>query len=140
SMDNSRCLTVTGAIAFTPSGERQKSRLLIMKFNHRARSGQRVLQRGAVREKYQDVYKTKPDGLAVYAYDATNVMLEALRSTITKGGALPTRPQVSDAVRKLNLPACFSMDNSRCLTVTGAIAFTPSGERQKSRLLIMKFN
>ncbi|MDP9765688.1 branched-chain amino acid ABC transporter substrate-binding protein [Deinococcus enclensis] len=91
-------------------------------------------------KKYQDVYKTKPDGLAVYAYDATNVMLEALRSTITKGGALPTRPQVSDAVRKLNLPACFSMDNSRCLTVTGAIAFTPSGERQKSRLLIMKFN
>ena len=42
--------------------------------------------------------------------------------------------------RKVNLPACFNADNSQCVTVTGAIGFSSTGERQRSRLLIMKFD
>ncbi|MFC4637482.1 branched-chain amino acid ABC transporter substrate-binding protein [Deinococcus hohokamensis] len=95
---------------------------------------------GPFTQKYQAAYKSRPDGLSVYAYDAANMMLEAIKTTLKAGGALPSRAQVSAAVRKTSLPACFSADQSRCVTVTGAVGFAPNGERQRSRLLIMKFS
>ncbi|MFC4426094.1 branched-chain amino acid ABC transporter substrate-binding protein [Deinococcus navajonensis] len=91
-------------------------------------------------QKYQAAFKSKPDGLSVYAYDAANVMLEAIKNTLSKGGPLPSRAQVSAAVRKTSLPACFSADQTRCVSVTGAVGFAANGERQRSRLLIMKFS
>lgn len=89
--------------------------------------------------RYQAAYKARPEGLAVYAYDATNTLLSAIKATAS-ARSVPGRAQVSAAVRKVNLPACFNADNSQCVTVTGAIGFSSTGERQRSRLLIMKFD
>ena len=91
----------------------------------------------AFTDAYRAAYKTPPSGVAVYAYDAATVLLSAIRSA-AKGGAAPTRAQVTAAVRNVNLPACFSA--SKCQTITGAIAFSATGERDRSRLMIMKFS
>ncbi|WP_034384868.1 branched-chain amino acid ABC transporter substrate-binding protein [Deinococcus sp. YIM 77859] len=91
-------------------------------------------------ERYQAAYKTKPSGVAVYAYDATNTLLSAIKAAMGSGRTLPTRAQVSAAVRKVNLPACFNADKSRCATVTGAIAFQDNGERERSRVMMMRFD
>ncbi|MDL2345042.1 branched-chain amino acid ABC transporter substrate-binding protein [Deinococcus sp. MIMF12] len=88
--------------------------------------------------RYQAAYKARPEGLSVYAYDATNTLLSAIRAAGGKGVA--TRAQVSAAVRKVNLPACFTSDKAACSTVTGAIGFTATGERERSRLLVMRFD
>ncbi|QBY09298.1 branched-chain amino acid ABC transporter substrate-binding protein [Deinococcus metallilatus] len=91
-------------------------------------------------DRYQAAYKTKPSGVALYAYDATNALLAAIKAAATGNRALPTRAQVSAAVRKVNLPACFTADKSRCATITGAVAFSDTGERLNSRVLIMRFD
>lgn len=88
-------------------------------------------------EAYRAAYKTPPSGVAVYAYDATSVLLVAIRSG-AKVGTLPTRTQVIDAVRNVNLPACFV--GTKCETITGAISFGTNGERAHCRLMIMKFS
>lgn len=93
----------------------------------------------AFSNRYQSSYGSKPSGVAVYSYDATIALLTAIKAGITTRG-LPTRPQVSDALRRVNLAACFSDDASKCSTITGAISFTSTGERQRSRVLIMKFD
>lgn len=92
----------------------------------------------AFSDRYQAAYKTRPEGLAVYAYDATTTLLSAIRAA--SGKEVPTRAQVSASVRKINLPACFDLDASKCVTVTGAIGFTGAGERQRSRLLVMRLD
>lgn len=89
--------------------------------------------------RYKAAYGAAPSGVAVYAYDATNALLAAIKSTLN-GGRVPTRAQVSEAVRKVNLAACFSADQSQCATITGAVTFNDLGERQRSRVLIMKFD
>ncbi|AWN22705.1 branched-chain amino acid ABC transporter substrate-binding protein [Deinococcus irradiatisoli] len=89
-------------------------------------------------ENYRAAYKTDPSGVAVYAYDATNALISALETSVA-GGTQPTRAQLSAAVRKVNLPACFSTDKD-CLTITGALSFNAEGERTRSRLLIMKYD
>ncbi|ABF44922.1 amino acid/amide ABC transporter substrate-binding protein, HAAT family [Deinococcus geothermalis DSM 11300] len=91
-------------------------------------------------DRYRAAYKTKPSGVAVYAYDATNTLLSAIKAAAGNSRTLPTRAEVSAAVRKVNLPACFSADKSRCATITGAIAFSDSGERLRSRVMIMRFD
>ncbi|WP_344984036.1 branched-chain amino acid ABC transporter substrate-binding protein [Deinococcus rubellus] len=85
---------------------------------------------------YRAAYKSEPSGVAIYAYDATNALISALKAS----GSAPSRAQISAAVRKVNLPACFSNDKKDCVTITGALAFSPNGERQRSRLLIMKYD
>lgn len=89
--------------------------------------------------KYRAAYGAVPGGVAVYAYDATIVLLNALEAA-SANGAKPTRAQVSAAVRKVNLPACFSGDKKDCETITGAVSFTATGERTTSRLLMMKYD
>jgi branched-chain amino acid transport system substrate-binding protein len=90
-------------------------------------------------EKYRAAYKSEPSGFAAYSYDAANVMLSALKSSAA-GGKQPSRAQLSAAVRKVNLPACFSADKKDCVTITGALSFSPSGERTRSRLLLMTYD
>lgn len=90
-------------------------------------------------EKYRAAYKTAPGGVALYAYDATIALITALEAA-TLNGAMPSSSQVSAAVRKVNLPACFSSDKKDCQTITGALSFTASGERSVSRLLVMKYD
>lgn len=94
----------------------------------------------AFTQKYQAAYKAKPNGVSVYAYDAMNVMLEAIKSTLTKGGAAPSRAQVTAAVRHQNFPACFDGAAAKCSIVSGAMGFDPSGERLRSRVFIMKLD
>lgn len=91
----------------------------------------------AFTEAYRKAYQTPPSGVAVYAYDAATVLLSAIKSA-AKNGAVPSRAGVSDAVRNVNLPACFAA--SKCETITGAISFSGTGERARSRLMIMKFS
>lgn len=91
-------------------------------------------------DRYKAAYKTAPSGVAVYSYDAMMVLLEGIKAAANQAGRVPTRAQVSEAVRKVNLPACFSADKSKCMTVTGAVNFSNTGERQRSRLLIMRFD
>jgi len=87
---------------------------------------------------YRSAYKAEPSGIAAYSYDATNVMFAALKASAQH--AQISRAQFSAAVRKVNLAACFSSDKKDCVTITGALAFSPSGERARSRLLIMKYD
>ncbi|MFC4637481.1 branched-chain amino acid ABC transporter substrate-binding protein [Deinococcus hohokamensis] len=94
----------------------------------------------AFTQKYQAAYKAKPNGVSVYAYDAMNVMLEAIKSSLTKGGAAPSRAQVTTAVRRVNFPACFDGAAAKCSIVSGAMGFDNTGERQRSRVFIMKLD
>jgi len=56
---------------------------------------------GAVFAKsYADKYGRPPEAFSAYGYDAMNVTLDAVKAAITaNGGALPTREQVTAAVR-----------------------------------------
>ncbi|MFC4426093.1 branched-chain amino acid ABC transporter substrate-binding protein [Deinococcus navajonensis] len=94
----------------------------------------------AFTQKYQAAYKAKPNGVSVYAYDAMNVMLEAIKSNLTKNGAAPSRAQVTSAVRRQNFPACFDGAAGKCNIVSGAMGFDASGERLRSRVFIMKLD
>ncbi|MFD1732978.1 branched-chain amino acid ABC transporter substrate-binding protein [Deinococcus malanensis] len=89
-------------------------------------------------EKYKAAYGAVPSGMAGYAYDAATTLLMGIR---TAGGKnVPTRIAVAAAVRKTNLPACFSGTANNCTTVSGAIGFANDGDRDRSRLLVMKFS
>ncbi|ULH17966.1 branched-chain amino acid ABC transporter substrate-binding protein (plasmid) [Deinococcus sp. KNUC1210] len=87
---------------------------------------------------YQAAYQTSPSGVTLYAYDAANMLLTALKTSLVKG--MPNRAQVSAAVRTSTLPACSAMTAADCKTITGAIAFSNTGERDRSRVLIMKLD
>ncbi|GGK23024.1 branched chain amino acid ABC transporter substrate-binding protein [Deinococcus malanensis] len=94
----------------------------------------------AFTQRYQAAYKSKPNGVSVYAYDAMNVMLEAIKSSLRPGAALPSRAQVTTAVRRQNFPACFDGAAGKCSIVSGAMGFDNTGERQRSRVFIMKLD
>ncbi|MFC4428004.1 ABC transporter substrate-binding protein [Deinococcus navajonensis] len=55
-------------------------------------------------------------------------------------GFRPISIQVAQALRRTNLPACSGGTTSNCTTVSGAISFTRTGDRQRSRLLVMRFD
>ena len=93
----------------------------------------------AFTEAYRAAYKAEPSGFAAYSYDAATVLLSALKASVA-GGKAPSRAGLSAAVRKVNLPACFSADKKDCVTITGALSFSPSGERTRSRLLLMTYD
>ncbi|MFB9990876.1 branched-chain amino acid ABC transporter substrate-binding protein [Deinococcus oregonensis] len=86
---------------------------------------------------YQAAYKAKPSGVTLYAYDAANAIITAIKTSLDAGKGVPTRTQVSTAVRAINMPACFE---NPCVTITGAVGFSKTGERERSRVLIMKFD
>ncbi|WP_027482514.1 branched-chain amino acid ABC transporter substrate-binding protein [Deinococcus pimensis] len=78
---------------------------------------------------YEKEYKTSPSGFAAFAYDAANVLLSGLKS-VTTTSKLPTRAQVSAAVRGGKVAA----DG----TITGTVSFTKTGERASSPLFLMR--
>ncbi|MFC4638519.1 branched-chain amino acid ABC transporter substrate-binding protein [Deinococcus hohokamensis] len=94
----------------------------------------------AFASKYRAAYNVVPSGVAAYAYDAATTLLTALRTAASAAGGVPSRPQVSQALRRTSLPACFGGTTSNCTTVSGAISFTNTGDRQRSRLLVMRFD
>jgi branched-chain amino acid transport system substrate-binding protein len=81
-----------------------------------------------------------PSVVAAYSYDATEALLTGLKAAVMSAGRAPTRPDISAAVRNVNLPACFGVDSAECQTITGALAFSTTGERSKSSLLVMKYD
>ena len=91
-------------------------------------------------ELYKASYNVPASGVAVYAYDATEALLMGLKATVTAARAVPSRAQISAAVRQVKLPACFEVDRSKCQTVSGAVAFSKTGEREKSNVLVMKYS
>jgi len=89
---------------------------------------------------YRAAYGSEqPNGVSAYSYDAAMVLIEAMKSLAAAGKAV-TRASVSQAVQHVNLSACFAVDKASCPTITGAVGFTASGERLKSRVLMMSYD
>lgn len=89
---------------------------------------------------YQARYQAPASGVAAYAYDATQALLEGLKAAVVSAKGVPTRMQVSSAVRNVDLPACFNVDKSACQTISGGVSFSSTGERQKSTVLVMRYD
>lgn len=85
---------------------------------------------------YQTAYKTKPDGLAAFSFDAMNVLLNALEQSMAEQ-KWPSRAQVAAAVRQIDLPACKPSEFG-CQNITGPISFNTYGERTRARIFIME--
>jgi branched-chain amino acid transport system substrate-binding protein len=79
---------------------------------------------------FQREYRRVPAARSIFAFDAMNVMLDALAANSKQSA--PTRAGLIQAVRKVSL----SVSNG----VTGAISFTPTGERKNSPMFIMQIN
>ena len=95
----------------------------------------------AFSDRYKAAYPNSPaSGVAAYSYDATEALLTGLKAAVMAAGRVPTRPEISAAVRNVNLPACFGVDSAKCQTITGALAFSKTGERSKSSVLVMKYD
>lgn len=87
---------------------------------------------------YAAQYKSQPDRLAAFSYDATNLLLSSIRKLLEERKSLPSRKQIADAVRQTNLPAC---NNSvACANITGPISFTDTGERDLAKIYIMRID
>lgn len=78
--------------------------------------------------KFQAKFKKAPESFALYAHDATAVVLAAVEASI-KGadGKMPTREAVSAAVRSASVSG-----------ITGTIEFDAKGDRRKSDYYILK--
>ncbi|WP_082506143.1 branched-chain amino acid ABC transporter substrate-binding protein [Deinococcus sp. Leaf326] len=87
---------------------------------------------------YQAKYKVAPSGRALMAYEAMNVLLNAIDSTLQPGGALPSRARVSEAVRKVKFDACVNKSALLCENISGPMAFDDTGERMRSRVWLMR--
>ncbi|ULH14517.1 branched-chain amino acid ABC transporter substrate-binding protein [Deinococcus sp. KNUC1210] len=81
-------------------------------------------------EQFQAAYKHPPQIRSVFAYDAMNVMLDAVQNTFrANGGRLPTRAELIPAVRKVNLTAFRA--------VTGPISLSANGERLSTPMFVI---
>lgn len=82
-------------------------------------------------ESYRKLYKREPGGYAVFGFDAMKTALQGLRDAITNNGSkLPTREQVMDATRKVQI-------DSRDL-VTGSMAFNSIGDRTEATVFVLR--
>lgn len=79
-------------------------------------------------ERYQARFNRGAESYALYSYDAAQVFIEALKALITNTpGEIPTRAQVSAAVRGVNFDG-----------ITGNIAFDDKGDRKSAIYYIIK--
>lgn len=80
-------------------------------------------------EAFRAKYGRAPEGYSLYAYDAAQVVLKALETCIAaNGGKKPTRRQVMEAVRAVELGG-----------ITGPIAFNSRGDRRQADYWVIKF-
>jgi branched-chain amino acid transport system substrate-binding protein len=85
----------------------------------------------AFMEGYRKMYKKEPGGYAVFGFDCMKTALQGLRDAITNdGGKLPTRAQVMDATRKVQI-------DSRDL-VSGSMAFNSIGDRTEVTVFVLR--
>ncbi|GGR25964.1 branched chain amino acid ABC transporter substrate-binding protein [Deinococcus ruber] len=80
-------------------------------------------------EQFQTAYKHPPQIRSVFAYDAMNVMLDAVENAFKASGRLPTRAELIPAVRKVNLTAFQA--------VTGPISLSANGERLSTPMFVI---
>ena len=74
-------------------------------------------------------FKTAPESYSAYAFDAANVVVEAILSAYkSAGNKIPTRAAVSKAARGIELSG-----------VTGRIAFTAGGDRRIADYFVLQF-
>lgn len=83
-------------------------------------------------ENYRKAFGHVPAGRSAFTYDAMNVMLDALAEAARAARKTPTRAQVIGAVKRVNLPASRS--------VTGPIAFSPTGERRSAPMFVVEID
>jgi branched-chain amino acid transport system substrate-binding protein len=77
-------------------------------------------------EEYKGKFKKNPEPFAAQAYDATAIAIKALEAT-TKAGKLPTREEVSAAVRKVKHTG-----------VTGAVEFDDKGDPKTALYFVLQ--
>ena len=74
-------------------------------------------------------FKTAPESYSAYAFDAANVVVEAILSAYkSAGNKIPTRAAVSKAARATEISG-----------VTGRIAFTAGGDRSIADYFVLQF-
>lgn len=83
---------------------------------------------------YKSKYKSEPNGRALYAYDAMNVLLDAILVNLKRGAPAPTREQVIKAVRAYSSKTC----DANCPIITGPVAFNSAGERQSANVYLLR--
>lgn len=92
-------------------------------------------------KQYKAKYGTAPNSRSAFAYDATNILLDAILVKLDKaGGKGITRADVVAAVRATKPAACAGGDGGKCKFVTGNIGFTSTGERVNSNVYMMKYD
>jgi branched-chain amino acid transport system substrate-binding protein len=76
---------------------------------------------------FEAKFKRKPESFAPYAYDSTQVILEAIKRLVQAApGKKPTRDQICAEVRKTKLDG-----------ITGAIEFDAKGDRRKADYFVV---
>lgn len=86
---------------------------------------------------YKREFKETPESIAVFSYDATNVLLDAIKSQYLTNKANFSHTLVSKAIRNTKMPNCAQR---KCLNISGQVEFTKSGERARSRIMVMQYN
>ncbi|SMB85617.1 branched-chain amino acid ABC transporter substrate-binding protein [Deinococcus hopiensis] len=81
---------------------------------------------------FQKAYNTPPAVRSAFTYDSMNTMLNALANSYHSLRKVPTRAQLISAVQSVNSPTNRN--------VTGAIAFTPTGERRSSPMFVVEID
>jgi branched-chain amino acid transport system substrate-binding protein len=82
----------------------------------------------AFAKEYKDKFKKDPEPFAAQAYDSTAIALKALEAAIKgSGGKLPSREQVSVAVRK-----------TKHTGITGTIEFDDKGDPKKALYFVLQ--
>ena len=89
-------------------------------------------------KQYMARYKAAPTGRALMAYDAANVLLSAINAALKSPAVLPTRADVSEAVRKVKFEACVNKSALLCESISGPVAFDSRGERLRTRVMLMR--
>jgi branched-chain amino acid transport system substrate-binding protein len=80
-------------------------------------------------KRYGARFKMPPESYSAYAYDAANVVVDAIiRALKTNGNKIPTRAAVSAAARTASLNG-----------VTGQIGFTDTGDRRVADYFVLQF-
>lgn len=78
--------------------------------------------------KFEQKFKKPPESFALYAYDASRVLAEAIRSAIEQGGGKkPDRKTVCEAIRKISHSG-----------ITGVIEFDDKGDRKQSNYYVIR--
>jgi branched-chain amino acid transport system substrate-binding protein len=80
-------------------------------------------------KRYAARFKMPPESYSAYAYDAANVVVDAvIRAYKNTGNNLPTRAAVSEAARAASLNG-----------ITGPIGFTDTGDRRVADYFVLQF-